>query len=51
MICEHYFSSHPEIKKPECTEAIWSNPANMYTPNNFQDGDETQKLLHYTFVF
>lgn len=23
----------------------------MYTPNDFVRGDETQKLMHYTFVF
>jgi len=53
MICKHYKSglTEEERKDFECTDAIKTDPANMYTPNDFKEFDETQKLLHYTLVF
>lgn len=40
MICEHYFETHP-AEPQDCTEQIYNNEANMYTPNDFESGDET----------
>lgn len=48
MICAKYEADNfPE----KCTDEVIADPANMYTPNDFVEWDETQKLLHYTLVF
>ena len=48
MICKKW----EEVNVPEkCTPEIVADPANSYTPNDFKEWDETDKLLHYTLVF
>jgi magnesium-transporting ATPase (P-type) len=49
LICKHY----QDLNGPEheCSDSVIADPANLYTPNDFKEGDETQKLLHYTLVF
>lgn len=32
-------------------DGLQSTGGSIYTPNDFEKFDETQKLLHYTFVF
>lgn len=53
MSCDKYYFNNP-VKEGEtqltCDE-IWANPANHYGPNEFELFDETQKILHYTFIF
>lgn len=42
-------------KLPTECDAYWTdlikNKDNVYIPNDFKKFDETQKLMHYTFVF
>jgi len=48
LICQNWEKTNfPE----KCTPEVIADPANMYTPNDFQEWDETDKLLHYTLVF
>jgi len=49
MICKEYQEKNG--LEAECTDAVIADPANMYTPNDFEEWNETQKLLHYTLVF
>jgi len=48
MVCQNWEKANfPE----KCTPEIIADPANAYTPNDFKEWDETDKLLHYTLVF
>lgn len=38
-------------KQKNCTEAWYSKYENTVLPSDLEAGDETQKLLHFTFVF
>jgi len=55
LICEHSLEkkveSGEDLSTFECNDSILEDQTNMYTPNDFQSGDMTQKLMHYTYVF
>lgn len=46
----HYKETHKKFKGP-CTDAILTDKANLYLPQQQPVGAPSQKLLHFTFVF
>jgi hypothetical protein len=48
LLCFKYLEKNPGAV---CDDSVKEEKANFITPNEFEAGDQTQKLIHYTFVF